>query len=438
MAEPLALERWLSPRRVLIALGIFAVVAILLTPAVTAVQSGARLTTYATDPYGALGLYETLDRLGWDVERRLAPIDAPLDSNAIYAVLDPSVPLTAGETHELLDAVRRGASLIFVPGDGWIADSLDLEQTAFLARRIIDESFEDGESYEEDADQNGAKDDDLATVMQAVAGRPSPCGEGLFEQPRGTTIVMHTIGFRAPPRGDTTILVRTRPRYGKHGKVMEPAVLGLRLGAGRVVALGDPHLLRNDIIRLCDTKAGVRAVGLFVWLSARDGDDSAGSRSRIVFDEYHQGFGTHPSVARATAMALAGTPAGRALTALLLAGLILLAAVAPRPIAPRSRARIERRSPLEHVGALARAYEQVGASRTATRRLVAGLRRRHALGSTRAMDDADYLATIAERHPELREELEFTRSAMTATLPPARLLDVGRAIEHMERTMSES
>ena len=104
----------------------------------------------------------------------------------------------------------------------------------------------------------------------------------------------------------------------------------------------------------------------------------------------------------------------------------------------RPRTVVERRSPLEHVGALSRAYEQARASRTAARRLARGVSRRHAHGAWRRADDEEFLRSIATRHPRLAPEVERVIAATRQSVTPAELVQVGRAIEVIERTLQES
>src|SRR3954465_4308284 len=106
-------------------------------------------------------------------------------------------------------------------------------------------------------------------------------------------------------------------------------------------------------------------------------------RDRLVFDEYHQGFGTHPGTLRAIVVYLARSSSGHVLLQGMLAGLVLLLALGPRPLPPHEIERVERRSPLEHVGALAQAYARVGGTRAATTRLLHGVRRRVERSSSR-------------------------------------------------------
>jgi len=187
----------------------------------------------------------------------------------------------------------------------------------------------------------------------------------------------------------------------------------------------------------------VQAARALEYLAAGRGPGPA-----LVFDEYHQGFGRHPSTVRAIGRALFGDPRGRVLAQALVAALVLLAALGARAVAPRPTARMARRSPLEHVGALARAYSQIGATRLATRRLVHGIRRRHgawgtaaggtprAGGGSGAESDEEFLAALAARRPALAEDAALLADSLRTAGSPRRLLEAGRAVERIERVLS--
>jgi hypothetical protein len=236
---------------------------------------------------------------------------------------------------------------------------------------------------------------------------------------------------------DTTVFVsvqlsgrrQSRRRTGDTTAVpTAPAAIGFPVGAGRVVALADADLLRNDVIRICRWGLGVSAVRELEWVSR-------GARPVLVFDEFHQeepeGSGTW-TVAWAF---LTDTAPGHAVLQAIVAGLILLVALGIRPVVPRAPERIERRSALEHVEALARAYAQAGATKVATRRLLRGLRRRHAHGVWRAASDERFLDAVAQRHPAVTADTRTLLDAAGRSLTPAELLAVGQAVDHIDRTL---
>ena len=454
----------LRPAIVLPALGIVVLLTILLTPQASVGRSGdQRLTTRSTEPQGARGLYEALQRLGWRAERRDEAFDEPLDSAAVYAVLDPPLPPSALEVHRLLDAVRAGASLLVIPQrDGALADSLRVRPSFRGGPMTVDTG----------AVRRACHGISSGGLLEWPGGRPwmlslrrrgpvPPGGDTGFVWVTGTRGPRDTtdrdkmdaggqMRLRSGSDPDPSLLRPARAGDGAEADTVapvlapdsaaermpaygEPAASGWRLGRGRIVALADPDLLRNDVVRVCHWNAGLTAVRMVEWLGRRD--DGGVLPRRIVFDEYHQGYGRHASVIGASRWFLAHTVPGRVLLQLIVAALVLLLAAAPRPIAPLPRVTFERRSPLEHVGALSRAYEQIGATRLAARRLVRGVRRRHAHGAWRRASDEEFLQSIAIRHPALTPDVALLLDATRRPLPPAEFLTVSRALETIERTL---
>jgi hypothetical protein len=165
------------------------------------------------------------------------------------------------------------------------------------------------------------------------------------------------------------------------------------------------------------------------------------ARPLLVFDEYHQGYGTHPGTMRAVVLYLSRTASGHALGQVLLAGLVLLLAVGPRALPPRDVERVERRSPLEHVGALASAYEQVGATRTAAGRLLRGIRRRVERAmrgyGTRGpeLSDEAFLAAALRADPALASDVALIQRALGATLVRHDFEALGGALRRLETSL---
>jgi hypothetical protein len=169
--------------------------------------------------------------------------------------------------------------------------------------------------------------------------------------------------------------------------------------------------------------------------------DAPVPRKLMVFDEYHQGYGAHPGTMRAIALYLSRTPSGHALGQVLLAGLVVLLALGPRALPPRDTERVERRSPLEHVSALASAYEQVGATRTAASRLLRGVRRRleratqnYGTHQTEQPDEA-FLAAALRGSPALEEDIALIRRSLSATLSPKDFEALGDALRRLESSL---
>lgn len=398
-------ERWLRPRVVLPVLAAAIVIAVLLTPVSDEDRSPQFLTTRSSTLNGAKGLRELFDRLGWKTSERLIPFSGTIDSSAIYFVLGSQFEMSATETHALLEAVRRGARAVVVPERGSaLADSLGVRASQRLPLSL----------YPVQDSLLGSYDpvDTLREIMGVFGARA-------FHRYLEATPPSDSDSVGAwPPEATSFLSVRTASRHNHPEIAIEP------MGRGDVVAIADPSFLRNDVLR--------KTAGAMLAVRIVEHIDPAG-HSPIVFDEFHQGFGRTDSMEDVLVEALTLTRPGRAALQVALAGLLYLLVIGVRPIAPVSRARLERRSPLEHVGALSRAYEAIGASRLAVQRLVGGVRRRHPLGAMHQLSDAEYLALLRVRLPALRGDIDVLTAALAHTPTAEELVSAGAAIDHIER-----
>ena len=234
---------------------------------------------------------------------------------------------------------------------------------------------------------------------------------------------------------DTAVFVSVHPTNQRH---LHPAIVGYPWGRGRVVAVADPDALRNDVVRDCKIGIGPRIIAAFDYASG-------GQRPPLVFDEYHEGYGAHAGIWEPTTRFLGRHPVGHAILQLLAGGLVLILAFGVRALAPRTVPRIERRSALEHVDALAQAYERINATRTAVARLVRGLRRRHdrsgwSLRTQTGAGDADdrFLGAVAASHPALAGDVKQILAAERETLQPTQLLEVAAAVDRIDRAFPAS
>jgi hypothetical protein len=79
----------------------------------------------------------------------------------------------------------------------------------------------------------------------------------------------------------------------------------------------------------------------------------------------------------------------------------------------------------------------VGATRLATRRLVRGLRRRHAATAARRDGDDEFLRQIAARHPEVAPDVARLLDGSQRPLTAADFVHVGAAVDHIERVLRQ-
>jgi hypothetical protein len=98
---------------------------------------------------------------------------------------------------------------------------------------------------------------------------------------------------------------------------------------------------------------------------------------------------------------------------------------------------VERRDPLEQVDALAHAYEQVQATRTATARLLRVLRHRvEGIGALhRSRSDEAFLADTARALPERAADVALIERALREPLTSRELPDVAAALRRLEDSL---
>ena len=158
---------------------------------------------------------------------------------------------------------------------------------------------------------------------------------------------------------------------------------------------------------------------------------TVGRPRTLIFAEYYQ---TQSSDGASVVMWewLRFTGLGRTVLTLMAAVVLLLMARGRRTLSPVYRLREERRSPLEHVDALATAWRTVRGTRTVARMLARGIRRRHAGGRWRRLDDAAFLDALAERHPAIAADAMRLARAIESPAPPAELPALRAAAAHID------
>ena len=359
-----------------------------------------RLSTYLAGPSGAKGLAQALRRLGVTVEQRRRPyFDIATDSShgrreRLYAFLDIDRPTT----QELL-AIRD-----YVMGGGRIltAGVTGIEVCfGYWSRRLA-----------RDVDN-----DTRATLVRGSGQRLPPTWRVLRRLP-AESLAAAAKGTEAdrcaphlPKRADT--LVRTMRNV--------PVALWLRFASGgEAIMLADGRYLSNRILR--DTDAGVAVLQWFL----------DGRTRQVVVDEYHLGFGAGGTLPGASWAWLRHHPPGWAILQLLGVALVALAVTAVRFGPARSVIERRRRSPLEHVEALAAGLEGAGGVDTAVGLTVSGLRRR--LGRVGLLPPGAERAWLAALElalptPTGRNAVRRLQRAINEPGGPERALAAAQAVE---------
>jgi hypothetical protein len=368
-----------------------------------------RLSIYSAAPAGAKGFAEALRRLGVAVQaRRYALFDLGEDTTRpdprrVFAFLDIRPP-TAPEIAAVQQYVARGGRI-------FVAGYTDIERCfGYRSRR---------------AGAQPSSTDSIALALPAARWRVPRAQRVLWRVPpeslgaaRGTAGGEDEAEACAvlPPATVDTLVHTTDGR---------PIALRLRFRrAGEATLLADPRYLRNRTLKESDA-------GLVVLPWLLDG------RTRwVTVDEYHHGYGAATGLLLAQFAAawrwLTSNPAGWAMLQLLGVGLVAVAVAAVRFGPPRRAIETRRRSPLEHLDALAAGLEGAVGVDTAVDLIVAGLRRRLGRsGILRADEQRTWLVALELALPTVAGRDAVRRLQRVVTQPggPERALAAAQAAE---------
>jgi len=398
-------------------LGLVLLLALAITVAVVAGRRSAgsgpeldlRASTLLSGPLGSRALYDVLVRLGIPVERRRTPLfdlgksDARRAATAVLVVLDPPQELLAAELAQVVRLVRAGGAVVAAGAGGGIT-------------RCVGWSTSQGRRF--------FPADTFAVVSPKGLELP-PVAD--FLQPltdlearrrvRGGPSEQDECETLPPPVADTLL----RLADGR------PAALRLRYGAGSVTLVADVGYFRNRAWRAGDVPYFVAPL-----LVPPRGGGHGRWPGRVTWDEYHQGFGRSGSVAGLFVGWLAGAPAGWAVLQVVAVVVVGLAMAAVRFGPAQQVIERRRRSPLEHLEALAAGLEGAAGVETAVDLTVSGLRRRLGrAGVPRAAQMGSWLAglELALATPAGRDAVRRLQRIVTQPGGPERALAAAQAVE---------
>jgi hypothetical protein len=453
-----ALGHHRSRRATILTVGVLAaliVLIVLLTP-VTDGDEQTRLDPARFGPGNARLAADLIRRFGWVTENAATPFRGTPDTSVIYAVFEGPTPMRTAELNALLGAVRRGAGLLVAPkentaalfgrgGDFPLLDSLGLRTRGAgkVHARPLGACTPTQDPLAAIRVRSRMLTFDTATVRRgAKTARLVPYPSGAEVLLASDVAVDDSITAKIErnsnktPALDSTVTTAPgeslRVNAAIHGSgdstgadvEAQPTVVAFALGRGRVVALADPDILRNDQMRNCAMGSALTVIRGFEYLSID-------RRRPVVFATYYQGV-TSDGPGRVLWEWLRDSRPGRMVLTLIAACVLLLGARGRRTLAPVYRDREERRSALEHVDALATAWRAVRGTRTVSRMLARGIRRRHAAGRWRTLDDASFLAALAERHPAIANDVATLTLAMEVPAAPSELPTLRKAAARID------
>jgi len=362
-----------------------------------------RASTFLAGPDGARGLAEGLERLDIGVERwrrrvREFILTPPAGDRFALALLDPTRGLEATEVSALAEwhGTDRGGDLILV-GDatdrlmecfGWVTGDLSFSN--------------------------------LPVAPPGRDASSSAAAIALFLEPDLSVIradAEDRLCDPVPIASVDTLLVASGDR-----------IAAVRLHRadvpGSVLLLSDADLLRNRTLR--ETATGSVLLSFF-----------AGRYDRVVFDEGLHGFGASGSLAGAVLQWSRRSPWGWAVWQLAIVGVLALLVGAWRfgPVRPGVERR--RRSPLEHVNALATALSAAKGHDVAIAALVRGLRRRLAPGRPGAAEPGEWLRDLAARTttPKAKQSAVTLLALSAPGQPATAVLGAAHAVEDLWEEM---
>jgi len=358
-------------------------------------------STHTAGPAGLSALYLTAVDLGLPVDRWERPFD-PLPRRVAaptaLVVVAPSLPLRPAEAEWLEAWVRDGGRLLYV-SDGFGDEFLQrFGLVTHLGCVSVDEPSQAPEAcFPPDPALSGA-------ARLLVEGTPS-------EAVRHWYSLSFEDGEAEP------------------GEVILPASDGdfaaarFLLGDGELIVLSDAEEIGNAT--LADGGGAVLIMRSLAHLARGE---------TLWFDEYHHGHDARPSLHAQAAGFLVGTDLGGGLLQLALVLIVALAAAGARfgsPIEPEAAVR---RSALEHVDALAAAYQGADARRRAARLMRESLRLRLRLRSAAGLDV--WLAHLATARPDLGESIAVVRRPDTLA-DDAALVRFACAVDTLVDTLLE-
>ena len=355
-------------------------------------SADSRRSTYLSGPAGARAYAEALDLLGVEVlrfRRRATELSALNPADLVYVVLDPSSAVTPLEAIRVRDLGTRGADLL-IAGNG-----------AESAMRCygFEPSFRGGDRAVLDTDTIRVSAV-LAPAEPRRGRRPGILDDGsdvpcpLLRSARMDTLLATGSGM--------PVVVRLTPDSG-----------------GRVTLVSDGTIFTNRSLR--SSAAGEFALGLI-----------AGGKPRAMFDEYHHGYGSSGGMLAALRAWSARSPVGWALWQLVGVGVLAVLAASVRFGPAHGAIERRRRSPLEHVRALATALAAARGRDVAVGLLVRGLRRRLSrAGDAPRADPAGWLDDVAGqvRTPRAREGIETLRGLIHGPASTGAVLRAALAVE---------
>lgn len=356
-----------------IVLAVVLTVSLLLVPSEAWVAVDQRRSSLRTTPDGVAAWARSLDRLGVLSAPRYRSLTEQPPRGAGFVLLEPVLAPSAAEVRELLAWVRQGGVLVYSPvPNGLLMDSLGLSLTTEIA--------DAGTSLEAHRWTSG------------VDATPS-ASDGTS---RSLTVTVEADSARTL----TWVPLSTLDEPSNAKLAWAPE------GLGGVLVMPDAEALANRTL-------GASPLAI---VTTRAISDLFETGDTLFFSEYHQGLDGRRGALREAYTLAASTPIGRATLHVALAAVLLLLLSGRRFGSPLPESAADRRSPLEHVEALGRAYQASGTHGPVARRLVRGAVRRMGLRGYADDPETEILSAWASQ-PEVSSSARAALAALESSPP---------------------
>lgn len=355
------------------ATGIFLVLSLVLASFSTRQNTDLMLqrpSTFFTDPSGAQALLLVMQQFLPSVQRWRRPLTfLPLaqqpDSPSTLIVAGPVKSISQGEADHLGRWLAGGGQLILLSGNGW----------PLSHRRGPD----DATSTEDARTPNDMDDNQLETLLSRYAPPLSWTKVAGYRTRRASGSSL--------PSGDITLRWRQGFARTDNAEVIARAdtaalAVSIPVDRGRIVAVADPTMVSNGALRRSDNA---------VWLVSLA---AAWGEGKILFDEYHHGFGEKRGTGQLI-RAFLMTPWGSSVLQLSAAALLYLFVYRRRFGRISEPPLPSRASPLELVNARAGFLQAAAAQGLAAELIVQDLCRNLTPRRRKISDGADLTAELA-------------------------------------------
>ena len=358
-----------------------------------------RRSSHLTGPNGASGFAEVLERLGTPVDRFEQPLFR-LDTAGLagadrwLALLEPSYSLGESELRSVGDWLSAGGN-VFAAGDTGIEECFGMRILALLATGTPRSS------------RTIRRPDSLWVRATRAQFRPL----------RNTQLVPRECAS-VPPASRREVVLSTMGD--------DTVAMAITLATGsQLLLLADSRYVANGDLRETD----VGRVLLPLLLRHEP--------SRVTFDEFHHDFGPSGSLYGAAMSWMSRTPLGWAMIQLVFVSLLVIGGRAVRFGPALEVVHRERRSPLDHVDALATGLARARGDSAAVTLLVDGLRRR--LGRPASADHASaerlsaWLDTLklATQTDAARSAVDRLKAALNQPADKGQVLAAARTVEEL-------